>query len=57
VTVAVNWWFDMYFGRDWIYKQLCSNLKSVSSFEQGVSSHDPHDAHCKVAAKAAMPPT
>lgn len=26
VTIAVNWWFDMVFGRDWVYKELCANV-------------------------------
>lgn len=28
MTIAVNWWFEMTFGRDWVYKELCHNLRS-----------------------------
>lgn len=27
ITIAVNWWFEMTFGRDWVYRELCSNLR------------------------------
>lgn len=31
VTVAVNWWFDMTFGKDYVFQQVCFNLRRVVS--------------------------
>ena len=27
--MAVNWWFEMKFGRDWVYRELCFNLRNA----------------------------
>lgn len=29
--MAVNWWFDMTYGRDWVMKQLFDDLREAAT--------------------------
>lgn len=47
-TVAVNWWFDMTFGKDYVFQQVCFNLRRVvSSKEEEEKDGDDGNAFVK----------
>lgn len=31
----MNWWFDMSFGRDWVYYNLASDLQWIRNVKKG----------------------
>lgn len=42
VSVAVNWWFDMTIGKDYVYQQACYSLRRL--IPAGVSEANGSDA-------------
>ncbi|PXF42362.1 JmjC domain-containing protein E [Gracilariopsis chorda] len=42
ITIAINWWYEMWFGRDWVYRELCSNLRTMLK-ARNLSSHQMDD--------------
>lgn len=49
ITIAVNWWFDMVFGKDYIFQQLCFNISRLLPVEapdkDDQVSNDPAKPH------------
>lgn len=45
ITIAINWWYEMSFGRDWVYRELCSNLRTVMNAQNHSSNGTDDDVN------------
>lgn len=43
VTIAINWWFEMCFGKDWVYKELCFTLNTSRTIDTAEGNGDKNE--------------
>lgn len=40
VTIAVNWWYDMHYGSNWIYREFCASIARICNDEAGADDEE-----------------